>query len=140
MQQILRCMHLRMPLAASSQPGCRRRRRCMKSNAPNVFIPNCFAISFFFLHAYTIYYRSRLKIPMEAALEIVNQTFVSILSGNFICICTGVSMHVGWSSQRNDSLLGALSIRAPHSCVLIRKEDTLINSITLDQNRTRVRQ
>ena len=33
---------------------------------------------------------------MEAALEIVNQTFVSILSGNFIRICTGVVvMHVG---------------------------------------------
>src|SRR4029434_1274725 len=33
--------------------------------------------------------------PVEAALEIVNQTFVSILSGNFICICTGVFVHVG---------------------------------------------
>ena len=33
--------------------------------------------------------------PMEAALEIVNQTFVSILSGNFIYICTGVFVHVG---------------------------------------------
>ena len=33
--------------------------------------------------------------PMEAALEIVNQTFVSILSGHFICICTGVFVHVG---------------------------------------------
>jgi len=33
----------------------------------------------------------------------------------------------------------SLSIRAPHSCVLIRQEDMLINSITIDQNRTRVR-
>ena len=32
---------------------------------------------------------------MEADLEIVNQTFVSILSGNFICICTGVFVNVG---------------------------------------------
>ena len=32
---------------------------------------------------------------METALEIVNQTFISILSGNFICICTGVFVHVG---------------------------------------------
>jgi len=32
----------------------------------------------------------------------------------------------------------ALSIRAPHSCVLIRQEDTFINSITIDQNRTAV--
>ena len=35
----------------------------------------------------------------KAALEIVNQTFVSILSGNFICICTvhlySVFGHVG---------------------------------------------
>jgi len=33
----------------------------------------------------------------------------------------------------------SLSIRVPHSGVLIRQEDTLINSITIDQNRTRVR-
>jgi len=37
------------------------------------------------------------------------------------------------------TLCVSLSIRAPHSCVLIRQEDTLINSITFDQNRTRVR-
>ena len=43
----------------------------------------------YFLRAYTIYYHSGSRIPMEAALEIVNQTFVSILSGNFIRICTG---------------------------------------------------
>ena len=61
----------------------------------NVFIPRCFAISFYFLRAYTIYYNSRLRIPMESALEIVYQTFVSILSGNFICIHTGVFVHVG---------------------------------------------
>src|SRR4029434_2736174 len=41
---------------------------------------------------------------MEAALKIVNQTFVSILSGNFICICTVFSVTSGWPSQRNDSL------------------------------------
>ena len=28
-------LKLRMPLASSSQLGCRRRRRCMKSNTPN---------------------------------------------------------------------------------------------------------
>ena len=32
---------------------------------------------------------------MEAALEIVNQTFVSIFCGNFICIRTDVFVHVG---------------------------------------------
>ena len=46
---------LRIPLAASSQPGCRRRRRCLKSNAPIVidFIQTWFcqtktSVSFFF--------------------------------------------------------------------------------------------
>ena len=34
--------------------------------------PRCSAISYYFLRAYTIYYHSRLRIPMEAALEIVN--------------------------------------------------------------------
>ena len=57
--------------------------------------PGVLQFPFIFLCAYTIYYHSRLRIPMEAALEIVNQTFVSILSGNFICICTGVFVHVG---------------------------------------------
>ena len=37
----------------------------------------------------------QVKNTNAAALEIVNQTFVSILSGNLICICTGVVMHVG---------------------------------------------
>ena len=74
---------------------------------------------------------------METALEIVNQTFVSILSENFICICTGVFVHVGLALAA-EQLLAALSIRTPHSCVLIRQEDTLINSITIDQNRMRV--
>src|SRR4029434_13799 len=40
----------------------------------------------------------------------------------------------------SDWQLAALSIRAPHSCVLFRQEATLINStITIDQNRTRFR-
>src|SRR4029434_1989499 len=34
----------------------------------------------------------------------------------------------------SDWQLAALSIRAPHSCVLFRQEDTVINSITIDQN------
>ena len=33
-----------------------------------------------------------------------NQTFVSILSGHFICICTVYSCTSGWPLQRNDSL------------------------------------
>ena len=48
-----------------------------------------------FLYFLCAYYHSRSRIPMEAALEILNQTFVSILSGNFISICTGVVVHVG---------------------------------------------
>jgi len=31
------------------------------------------------------------------------------------------------------------SVHSPHSCVLIRQEDTLINSITIDPNRARGR-
>src|SRR4029434_3840159 len=41
-------------------------------------------------------------------------------------------------TELSDWQLAALCIRAPHSCVLFR-QDTLINSITIDQNITRVR-
>src|SRR4029434_3124118 len=55
--------------------------------------------------------------PMEAALEIVNQTFVSILSGNFICICTGVFGHVGLTPRFINDNINIIIFEIQHKSI-----------------------
>ena len=78
----------------------------------------------------TLYnYHSSLRTPMEAALEIVNQTFVSIWSGNFICICTSVLVHI-WLARAAEQQLTGRSVYSRSS--QLRIDQTRRHTYQLD--------
>ena len=65
---------------------------------------------------------------MEAALEIVNQTFVSILSVNFIHICTGVFVHVGLALAADQQFTTAPVINDNINIIIFEMQHKYIRS------------